>query len=345
MFKKMPFVLIAEFLLIALIYPYLSMDLKSFLYGVSLSLKSGIVFFLPLIVFSLLFKSAVQMSRQASKWILGILVVICISNFTSTMLSYVVGKAVYGMDLSIALPSEGSSLQPLAAIYLPKWIGNDMAMFSGLLLGIFLGWIRPKGAQTIANFAEKAVSFFLKGFLFAIPFFIAGFVIKMVHDGMIKVILQSYSLIFAFVAASVFTYISLIYFAASKGSVRAFIQSVKNMLPAAFVGFGSMSSAAAMPLALIGAEKNGADSPAAKSFIPASVNIHLMGDCFAIPIFAFAILKSFGAAEPTLMSYLIFALYFVMAKFSVAAVPGGGILVMLPILEAYLGCFWQFRDI
>ena len=157
MFKKMPFVLIAEFLLIALIYPYLSMDLKSFLYGVSLSLKSGIVFFLPLIVFSLLFKSAVQMSRQASKWILGILVVICISNFTSTMLSYVVGKAVYGMDLSIALPSEGSSLQPLAAIYLPKWIGNDMAMFSGLLLGIFLGWIRPKGAQTIANFAEIAV--------------------------------------------------------------------------------------------------------------------------------------------------------------------------------------------
>lgn len=30
-------------------------------------------------------------------------------------------------------------------------------------------------------------------------------------------------------------------------------------------------------------------------------------------------------------------MYFVLAKFSVAAVPGGGILVMLPILEAYLG--------
>ena len=37
------------------------------------------------------------------------------------------------------------------------------------------------------------------------------------------------------------------------------------------------------------------------------------------------------------MGYLIFACYFVMAKFSVAAVPGGGILVMLPILERYLG--------
>ena len=37
------------------------------------------------------------------------------------------------------------------------------------------------------------------------------------------------------------------------------------------------------------------------------------------------------------MNYLIFASYFVLAKFSVAAVPGGGILVMLPILESYLG--------
>jgi Na+/H+-dicarboxylate symporter len=67
------------------------------------------------------------------------------------------------------------------------------------------------------------------------------------------------------------------------------------------------------------------------------VNIHLIGDCFAIPIFAFAIMKSFGIAEPAFASYLIFAGYFVMAKFSVAAVPGGGILVMLPILETYLG--------
>ena len=48
-------------------------------------------------------------------------------------------------------------------------------------------------------------------------------------------------------------------------------------------------------------------------------------------------MKSFGVAEPGFLSYLIFAAYFVMAKFSVAGVPGGGILVMLPVLESYLG--------
>jgi Na+/H+-dicarboxylate symporter len=42
-------------------------------------------------------------------------------------------------------------------------------------------------------------------------------------------------------------------------------------------------------------------------------------------------------AEPSFFVYGVFALYFVLAKFSVAAIPGGGILVMLPILEKYLG--------
>jgi Na+/H+-dicarboxylate symporter len=75
----------------------------------------------------------------------------------------------------------------------------------------------------------------------------------------------------------------------------------------------------------------------AQAVSPATVNIHLIGDCFAIPIFALAVMKSFGMAEPAFTSYLIFASYFVLAKFSVAAVPGGGILVMLPILETHLG--------
>jgi Na+/H+-dicarboxylate symporter len=48
-------------------------------------------------------------------------------------------------------------------------------------------------------------------------------------------------------------------------------------------------------------------------------------------------MKNFGLSEPTFAAYFIFALYFVMAKFSVAAIPGGGMIVMLPILESHLG--------
>jgi Na+/H+-dicarboxylate symporter len=98
-----------------------------------------------------------------------------------------------------------------------------------------------------------------------------------------------------------------------------------------------MSSAAAIPVTIIGTEKNTKNSSLTRLATPLTVNTHLIGDCFAIPIFAFAVMKNFGIAEPTFFTYLLFALYFVIAKFSVAAIPGGGIIVMLPILENQLG--------
>jgi Na+/H+-dicarboxylate symporter len=98
-----------------------------------------------------------------------------------------------------------------------------------------------------------------------------------------------------------------------------------------------MSSAAVMPLTIMGAEENAKNKDLAGSVIPATVNIHLVGDCFAIPILAYAVMKSFGMPDPALMTYLVFVFYFVLAKFSVAAIPGGGIIVMLPILESHLG--------
>jgi Na+/H+-dicarboxylate symporter len=102
-------------------------------------------------------------------------------------------------------------------------------------------------------------------------------------------------------------------------------------------GFGSMSSAAALPLSLKAAKSNLHNEDNAAIIIPASVNIHLVGDCFFIPLVALAIIISFGQELPNIFTYTSFAIQFVVAKFAVAAVPGGGILVMLPILQSQLG--------
>lgn len=160
---------------------------------------------------------------------------------------------------------------------------------------------------------------------------------KLSHDGVIGGILRDYAQIFLVIAAALFGYIALLYWLGSRFQFPKTIASIKNMLPAGIAGFGSMSSAAAMPLTIVGAEKNSQDPDIARAVVPATVNIHLIGDCFAIPIFAFAVLKNFGVAQPEFLAYLVFAFYFVMAKFSVAAIPGGGIIVMLPILESSLG--------
>lgn len=337
MFRKMPFVLLALMIVIGLFHSWIPKDVQSILYGMSLSIKSLVVFILPLVIFGLLFKTTVGFARSASKMILMILVAICLSNFLSTMISYSVGRVAYTFDLHMSFPSAEDELQPSFVFTLPKLIGNDKAMLAALALGLLLGWLRPSLAAFIGAKMDRLVGYLLKGILYLIPLFIAGFLIKMYHDNVMGYIIQNYGMIFALTACSVFAYIALLYFLAGRGRQISFVQSLKNMLPAAIAGFGSMSSAAAMPLTLLGTEKNSQNPDLARSIIPATVNVHLIGDCFAIPIFAFAVMKSFGVAEPHFMTYLIFACYFVLAKFSVAAVPGGGILVMLPILERYLG--------
>ena len=337
MFRKMPFILLALILLIGGFGQWISPFYQSILYGMSLSIKSLIVFILPLIVFGLLFKSGAHFAHQASKMILFIVAAICCSNFISTLLSYSVGNFAYQLDISMHFPLEAEALQPIWEFSFPKWIGNGQAMISGLLLGVILTWIKPSLAQTISARIGKVINILLKGILFIIPLFIAGFVVKMHHDRVMSYIFHNYALIFALIASAVFIYIALLYLMISRYQSLSFMTSLKNMLPAAIAGFGSMSSAAAMPLTILGTEKNVKNREMARSIIPATVNIHLIGDCFAIPIFAFAVMKGFQVAEPSFVNYLLFASFFVLAKFSVAAVPGGGILVMLPILENYLG--------
>lgn len=337
MFRKMPMILLAVIALIVLLEGFIPLTVKSALYAVSLSIKTLIIFVLPFVIFMLLFKTLSKLAAGATKIIIFVLLGVCLSNFISTMISYQVGSAIYHLDLSIALPESQAGLQPAWTFTLPKLVANDHAMFAGVILGILFSLFSPTAADRISFYFDKIVEGVLRCITIVIPAFIIGFVVKLIHDKVMESIIQDYALIFALVAAAQFCYISLIYFVSNGFQLSAFIASVKNMLPAAISGFGSMSSAASMPLTIIGTEKNLNQSPLARLLIPVTVNIHLIGDCFAIPIFAFAVMKNFGMAEPAFMSYLLFAFYFVMAKFSVAAIPGGGIIVMLPILESQLG--------
>ena len=335
MFHKMPVILLSIMILLGIIHPFIPVNVQSLLYGISLSIKSMIVFVLPCIIFGLLFKTVVGLSRNASKIILLIVVAICLSNFFSTMISYSVGKLAYSFDLTMPFPQEASQLQPSFQLTLPKWIANDSAMLAGVLLGVILGRYMPSMAIKCCKLLESLIGFILRVIMYMIPLFISGFFIKMYHDNVILYIVQNYAVVFCLTASSLALYIITLYFLAHRGVSLS--ESLKNMLPAALAGFSSMSSAASMPLTLMGCEKNCQNADFSRTIIPATVNVHLVGDCFAIPIFAFAVLKSFGMPEPAFVDYLIFACYFVLAKFSVAAVPGGGILVMLPILEHYLG--------
>lgn len=337
MHRKMPFILLFEIIALSFLTPYMPLILQQLLFTISLTIKSGIVFILPLIIFGLLFKTMVGLAKKATFIIAFILLMVCTSNATTTFLSHYVGMGIFQFNMAILPPQSTASLTPLWAFSLPKLIANDKAMLAGIGLGIIFGNLYPVFSQSVANKFDNIINKLLSLIIYVIPVFIAGFVVKLQFDGVIATLAKDYTKIFTIIALSQFSYLFLIYFALNRFKLNHTLQSIKNMLPAVMTGFSTMSSAAAMPFTIAGVKRNTKNKDLASSIIPVTVNIHLVGDCIAIPVLAYAVIKSFGFHEPALITYLVFVFYFVLAKFSVAAVPGGGILVMLPILENYLG--------
>lgn len=337
MAKRMPFVLLAVIVCVVFLENYMSINVKEILYGISLSIKNAIMFILPFIIFSLLFKSAYTLSSSASKIIVFLIIAICLSNAFNVLLAGVIGIGVYSIDFSFISPDSLNSLSTSFQITFPQIIKNNIAMFGGLISGLVITKLNNNMADKISGFLDSFVKRCLPLIIFVMPVFVAGFMVKLVHDGALESIINDYMQVFLIIAVSQLVFIIVGYGLLSKLKINIWIYRLKNMLPAWISGVSTMSSAASMPLSIIGAEKNSNDPVIARSVIPATVNIHLVGDCLAIPVFAFAIMKSYGVQSPDIFGYIVFCMYFVIAKFSTAAVPGGGIIVMLPVLEKYMG--------
>ncbi|MBX9702956.1 MAG: dicarboxylate/amino acid:cation symporter, partial [Silvanigrellaceae bacterium] len=256
----MPFILLAIIVLSAMFHSYMPIDAKSILYSLSLWIKSVLIFILPYIIFSLLFKTAVTFAKKATKIIFFILIAVCLSNFVSTFLSHFVGDFIFNLNLSLAQPKEHQQhlLPYWQDFQLPKLIANDKAMFAGLILGIFTSLVKADLAKYISQFLEKLVGRILGLFTFVIPIFIAGFVVKLSHDEVIFSLIKDYGPIFGLIVLSQFLYIVLLYFLVNRFSFSRAIISMKNIFPAAVTGFSTMSSAAAMPLTIVGAARNAA---------------------------------------------------------------------------------------
>ena len=312
---------------------------KAFLYAVSLCIKEGLVFCLPFVIFSLLFSSISRLSNRAFRVVLTIFPLICCSNFLNTMLSYGVSKVLSGQGgrYSEVLSGSASVLEASFHFSLTPLFSNDAALVCGLILGLLLRPVSKTAAMACECAASVVTNVFFKILLPLMPLFIVGMMFKMQHDGILSSVCGSYLPVLLVFVLSACSWILLQYVLWSKGKLSQAATYVKNVFPAVATAFGSASSAAAMPLSLKAAEKNCSNPANADIIIPSTVNVHLVGDCFFIPMFALSVLQSFGLPFPSFGVYLLFAFHFVLAKFAVAAVPGGGVLVMLPILQNYLG--------
>lgn len=337
---KIP-ILLSLILFFSLIFgKFVPIEIKALIYALSLTIKETLIFFLPFLIFAFLFSSMCQLQKGALKFALFLIPLICFSNFTSAMVAYGVGNLALNNNhlLSTVAHASETTLEPMWNFVLPRLVSNDYALLFGLVFGIVFAFFAPKQAQRISDKLLNVTSFVLKNlFIPVMPIFILGFSLKLQHEQILPLICKDYLFVFLLIASASYGYIIFLYGLFNSFKVNAWLTSFQNMIPALISGFSTMSSAASMPYTIMGSEKNVSNPEITRAVIPATTNNHLIGDCFAIPIFALAILISFNLPMPSYTTYCIFAFYFVLAKFAVAGVPGGGVLVMLPVLEQHLG--------
>lgn len=339
MYKKLPFVLVVIIIASICLNPIIPEVVKQMIYACSLTIKSIVLFVLPFIIFGLLFKTFAKLAGNALSVVCLIFGCLCMSNFVNTFVTHYVGSLFYLFDFHVGDPiATNEQLKPYFILEIPTLIKNEFALFGGMAFGVAGAFLMDKNVTDSTIKRVDAVVQKLFSFIsILIPLFIIGFVIKCASEGTLTKLIKSYSIVFVIFCAYASAYAFLFFFFVSGLKFEKCITSIKNMLPAFLTALGTISSVLAMPVTIMCAEKNAKNKGLAGSIISATVNIHLLGDCLGIPLLAYALLKHFGMPEPTLTSYFIFTIFFVIAKFSVAAVPAGGIIVMTPILEKYLG--------
>lgn len=318
---------------------FVSEDLKSIAYAFSLTLKGLLLFVLPAIIFSCLFSCLLAFrGAKAVGFMLLLFFIVCLSNYLSTLIAYGVGSLnlIHLEAVSSTALHQSNELLPKWNVKFPSWLPYDHALYLGFGFGALFSCFPNATAYRVSETSKRFVTFFLKkGFIPLLPLFTLGFILKMQHEGALTQIIQSYVPLLLVITVTYVCYLILVFALVANFKLNRLAEYLKNVMPVALMSMSTMSSLATMPVTLAAAETNTKNSDLARAVIPATVNIHMVGGSIAIPIMALSILIGFGREFPNLIDYCWFALHFVLMQFTIAAVPGGSILVMLPLLESH----------
>lgn len=327
--------------------PFLSTRTISVFFTFSQLLKEFLMLVLPFIVFFYLSSSLLSFQKSAPLLVLGVTLLIIFSNAATVLMVY--GFLNLFID-HLCTPFNGNfalnktAIEALWEMPFKKIVSTEWGMITAIFLSLILGFLKEPAKKCIIDGIESgrnlSTSFLRSCFVPLLPFYVFGYVLKLLHDGSLTLLIRHYGKIFFICVALIAGYTFLFYFLANKGNLKKTLRSLSNMLPAALTGFSTMSSAAAMPVTLQATEKNlkeeGAPSSYSQFIIPFTTNIHLIGDGISLSLTALTLLYMSGTPLPDLESYLIFTFWYCLAKFSTAAVPGAGVLIILPVMQNYL---------
>lgn len=341
MLKSLPVQLCLCILLGLCFGSFLSDVVISFFYTISCFLKDLLMIGLPFIIFSYLFAALLSFERHGLWMVVTVMGCIVLSNAAAVLIPYAVGAfllPLLPLHPIEVLPSAQSLIQPLWKLPFSNPLSAQDMLIFGLISGLIAAFFKSAALKKMAfSLRDGATKLLQKTFIPFIPLYVLGFVLKLNREGSLYFLITSYAPVFLSSCTLITLYLLFLYAFAAHFQRKIMLKYLEQMLPAGLMAFSTMSSAAALPITLKATEDNLGSRAYADFVIPLTTNIHLLGDGINISLTCLALLMMTGEPFPDFSSYLIFTIFYCLTKFSAAGVPGGGVLVILPVAQAYLG--------
>ncbi|MDR1333921.1 MAG: dicarboxylate/amino acid:cation symporter [Holosporaceae bacterium] len=333
--------LIQLLLVMFLVFQYHAMleeDYIRFFLTISTFLRELLVFVLPFLLFSFVAVALSAIPKEGMFFIFGLMLVVIVSNFINILISGAVGFSILSGVEARPMPEAKQIFTPFLEFHLPHIAGTVQALFVGIIVGLINSLHPNKYVTLLISTLHRYVLKFMKSFFVPLlPIFVGGFLLKLFAEGRLTGFLEQNTSICLMMCGFLWCYLALWLMVAASFNCKRAVEIFKTAFPAVVTAFSTMSSAAALPLSLVAAEKNTKDKVLADAVMPLTLNFHMVGDTIVVPIMAMIVMLVFNHPLPNVCNFVLFGIFFVLNKFAGGGVPSGTIMVTVPVLKEHMG--------
>lgn len=310
-------------------------------FTISFMIKQLLEFCLPFIVFFFI-SSGVTAFRQNSVAMIGLLLgSVFVSNSLVSLYAYAIGTTVIGGIAQQGLSGScmvSTTIAPYFTLPIAPLVRAEHAMLAALFMGVLLTFASLPVFMRLVHAGKRTIEWGLNRlFIPVLPLYVFGFFLKMVVTMPIWQLCGLYGVIFVMCLVLQVSAIMIAYWVAAGGRMHDALRALITASPSYVTALGTMSSIATLPVSVVCAEKNTQNRPLSEFCMPILANVHLLGDSVCVPLFCIATMQAFLGVVPALSTFVIFVGYFCVTMLAVSGIPGGGIIVMLPLLQSLFG--------
>ncbi len=343
----MPLTLLMTVIAAFFIGQAVSVSVVSFFYTLSKTIIEIVMLFLPIMIFCFLFQAISIFEKGAGRVLLFLFLGVMLSQLMALLIAYMVaffGLPILGIhnqkNIVALLQSSKKHIEVLWNLTIACPISASTSMISAIVLGLCTTRLHQENIfkKKLIFYTQRcgnAIIWGIKKFFFPLlPVYIFGFCMKLGFEGSLNLLLKSYLKVLLLGLVFLTIYIAMLYRLTAK-DWKEWKENIKTMAPALITGFSTMSSAITLPVTLQCCEKTTKDVTLTRLVIPTVANIHLLGDCFMVTLIILSLSKIFNVSYPNFWQFFQFAIGFIIARFSGTGIPGGTILVILPVVERF----------